>query len=237
MRRVGISLALLFVVLVVITNAWSENNTGKQWVSTRVLEAKQHERKWPGSYPYRKKSEYVLRELDLRPGDVALDIGAGDGWWTEKMAKYIGETGTVYAAEIAEKKVDQLKKKFKNLSQIKPHLCKTDNVELPENSCDLVFLSQTFHHLDKETRVEYLKHLRKVVKPTGRLCVIERYPVISTQHKSHGTLLSTLAKEAEESGWVCVRFELMPNTYHFLAILVQKELFPPEPQRTKKGEK
>ena len=234
MRRVGISLVLLLVMLVVVSSVGSGGETTWKWTSTRVRDAKQHERKWPGNYPFRNKSDYVLGELDLRSGDTVVDIGAGDGWWAEKMSKFVGEQGTVYAAEIAEKKVNQLKKKFEKLPQIKAHLCKTDNVVLPEDSCDLVFLSQTFHHLEKKTRVEYLQHLRKVVKLTGRLCVIERYPVISTQHKTHGTLLSTLAKEAEESGWICVRFELMPNTYHFLAILVQKELFPPEPERKKK---
>jgi hypothetical protein len=80
MLKTGISLALLFVVLVTITNVWSENNTQKQWGSTRVRDAKQHERKWPGNYPFRNKSDYVLRELDLQVGDTAIDIGAGDGW-------------------------------------------------------------------------------------------------------------------------------------------------------------
>ena len=145
MLRIGISLSLLLVMSVVVSSVGSEGETTPKWVSTRILDTKQHERKWPGNYPFRNRSDYVLRELDLQVGDTVADIGAGDGWWTEKMAPFVGEKGIVYAAEIEEKKVDSLKKKFKNLSQIKPHLCKTDNVELPENSCDLVFLSQTFH--------------------------------------------------------------------------------------------
>ena len=234
MRKTGIILAILFLIILAVSHTPALEVSVKTWTSTRVKDTRQHERKWSGNYPFRNRSDYVLRELDLQSGDVALDIGAGDGWWTEKMAPFVGEKGLVYAAEIEDKKVDSLKKKFKNLPQVKPHLCKTDNMELPENSCDLVFLSQTFHHLDKQTRVEYLHHLRKVVKPTGRLCVIERYPEISTQGKSHGTQLSVLATEAEKSGWICVRFELMPNTYHFLAILVQRDLFPPEPERKRR---
>ena len=104
MRRIGISLVLLLVMLVVVSSVRSEEEATSKWTSTRILDTKQHERKWPGSYPFRNRSDYVLRELDLQVGDTAIDIGAGDGWWSEKMAKYVGETGTVYAAEIAEKK-------------------------------------------------------------------------------------------------------------------------------------
>lgn len=166
----------------------------------------------------------------MKPGDVVVDIGAGDGWWAERMAKFVGEEGVIHASEVEKKKVNQMKSKFADIPQIKPYLCPTDSTGLPENSCDLAFLSQTYHHLDLDGRVDYLRHLRRVVKRTGRLCVIERYSEISTRHTSHGTLLSRLAKEAEQAGWIPVRYELMTGTHHYIAIFVQKDLFGPKPE-------
>ena len=44
--------------------------------STRVVDEKQHTLTGKGGYPYRDKSDYVLKELDLKPGDV-LDLAHG----------------------------------------------------------------------------------------------------------------------------------------------------------------
>ena len=193
--------------------------------STRVTSLTQHRRVGAAGYPYRAWADYVLKELDLRPGDTVVDIGAGDGWWSEKMAEAVGTNGIIYAAEVEQKLVDQLKSKLGNLPQVQPCLCKPDQVSLPTNSCDLAFLSQVYHHLP-EARVDYLKHLRPIIKPQGRLCIIEKYPFIA-RGGGRGTALSKLAAEAEAAGWVLVRYELMTGTEHYLAILVQKDLFWP----------
>lgn len=202
--------------------------------TTRILHEKQHERRGSRSYPYRAKSEYILKELDIRAGDVVVDIGAGDGWWTEKFAPLVGKSGMVYAAEVSQKKVDGMKKRFSGTPQVKPILCKTDSTGLPENSCDLAFFSQSYHHLKKDGHVAYLKHLRTVVKPTGRVVIIEKYTETGLGAGSHGTRLSRLVRQAEEAGWVPVRVELMTGTYHYIAILAQKDLFPPQQGRKRK---
>jgi predicted methyltransferase len=227
MRR--ISLLLMAILLLIVTAGGSPVATSTDlWQGTRVTDSNQHQPAGTGRYPYRTKSDYVLRELDLRPGDVVVDIGAGDGFWAERMAALLGKEGTVYASEVEQNKVDRMKEKFGDLPQVKPYLCPTDGTGLAENSCELAFLSKTYHHLDADGRVDYLRHLRKVVRPTGRLCVIERYADIAGQSGSHDMLLSQLVKQAEQAGWIAVRYELMTGTYHYIAIFVQKDLFPPE---------
>ena len=199
--------------------------------STRIADEKQHASTKGGGYPYREKAEYVLKELDLKPGDVVADIGAGDGWWTEKMAKAVGQEGVIHAGEVVQDKVDKMKEKFSEVPQVKPYLCPKDGTGLEENCCDLVFLSKTYHHLNKGGHVDYLRHLRSVVTPTGRVIVIEQYgELAASRGKDHAWSPGLLTQQAEEAGWILVRCELISGTYHFIAIFAQKELFSTKPR-------
>lgn len=193
--------------------------------STRIVDADQHACTGTGHYPYREKSTYILTELDLKPSDVVVDIGAGDGWWSAQMARSVGASGTIYAADITQAIVKRMKERFKDTPQVKPYICPTDGTGLPENSCDLAFLSKTYHHLSEGGHVDYLRHLHKVVKPTGRICIIERHPTIDSFARSHAWSPGLLAQQAEEAGWVLVRYELITGTFHYIAIFVQKEVF------------
>jgi ubiquinone/menaquinone biosynthesis C-methylase UbiE len=224
---------IVFTLLFVTTGIYADSVE-----STRINEPNQHIcAGGDGRYPYREKSEYVLNELDLKPGDIVVDIGAGDGWWAEKMAKFVGSKGTIHASEVEQDKVDNMKEKFADVEQIKPYLCPTDCTGLADNSCDLAFLSKTYHHLNKGGHVDYLRHLRNVVKPTGRLCVIEKHAGLgSGRSQEHALLPGLLFEQAEEAGWIPVRYELITGTYHFIAFFVQKELFSPEPQRRRSRE-
>ncbi len=221
---------LLAVLMLIACPAAIYADSGE---STRIVDPKQHVFKGKGGYPYRTKSDYVLKELDLKAGDVVVDIGAGDGWWSERMAKCVGADGVVHASEVEQKKVDKMKEKFADLPQVKPYLSPFDGTALPDNSCDMAFLSKTYHHLNKGGHVDYLRHLHKVIKPTGRLCIIERHSNIrgSAQSREHGWKPGLLIQQAEEAGWICVRCELITKTYHFIAIFAQDDMFPPESQR------
>jgi rhodanese-related sulfurtransferase/ubiquinone/menaquinone biosynthesis C-methylase UbiE len=201
--------------------------------STRITDVAEHRRGGDKRYPYRAKSDYILKELDIQMGDAVVDIGAGDGWWTEKFAESVGESGVVHAAEVAEEKVVQMRNRFASTPQVKPYLIESDSTGLPENSCDVAFFSQSYHHLNEDGHVDYLKHLHSVIKPTGRVVIVEKYTETGLGWGTHGTRLSRLVRQAEEAGWVPLRLELMKGTYHYVAILAQQELFPPEPKKKK----
>ncbi|MGB9688998.1 class I SAM-dependent methyltransferase [Thermogutta sp.] len=176
-------------------------------------------------YAYRAHVDFILQRLDIQPRDRILDLGAGDGWWTAHFAEKVGPEGIVYTAEVTQELVDQLKQRLHDHPNVKPCLCPRDRPGLPERSVDLVFLSQVYHHLDGKTRIDYWRELAKTVTPLGRVAVIETYPQIALRGKDHGTPLSTLAREAEEGGWVPVEVWFIPRTQHYLAIFMQQRVF------------
>ena len=223
MRKATWSLAI--ATLIIISTGLPGAVTKNSSPTTRVTSLKQHVRAGEARYPYRAKSAYILNELDLKPGDVVVDVGAGDGWGARRMAEFVGDDGIIHAGEVEESEVKNMKKKLADVPQIKPYLCPTDSTGLAENACDLAFFSQTYHHLDANGRADYLRRLRRVIKPTGRVCIIEQYTMMTTHQKSHGTQLSELIAQAEQAGWILVRCELMTTTNHYLAIFVQKDLF------------
>jgi predicted methyltransferase len=227
-------LAALLAALVAYPAATCFADSGD---STRITKDDQQARTITGGYPYREKSDYVLGELDLKPGDVVVDIGAGDGWWSEKMAPAVGPTGAVHAAEVGQDKVDKMKKSFADTPQIKPYLIPLDGTALEENSCDLAFFSKAYHHLNKDSHVDYLRHLNEVVKPTGRLVVIEQYQKLAVgKSRDHAWAPGLLIQQAEEADWVLLRCELIAGTHHFIAVFAQNEIFPVK-QPEKKPEK
>ena len=232
-RFCHLSRTLIAIALLVHAPAGLYADSGE---STRVTDEKQHVLRSGGSgEAYRAKSDYVLTELDLKPGDVVVDIGAGDGWWAEKMAEVVGEEGVIHAGEVVQDKVEKMSEKFSELPRVKPYLCPTDGTGMEEDSCDLAFISKTYHHLNKDGHVDYLRHLRSVVKPTGRLVVIERYRALAAgRGQDHAWSPGLLTQQAEEAGWILARSELITGTYHFIAVFVQKELFPIEPERRRR---
>lgn len=195
--------------------------------STRIVNPEDHVCWGGGGYPYREKADYILKELDLRAGDVVVDIGAGDGWWAQRMSAFVGENGIIRAAEVEQAKVDRMTERLADTPQIKPYLCPYDGTGLSENSCDLAFLSKTYHHLGEGKHVDYLKHLHGVVKPTGRLCVIEHHRALATGgSRDHAWSPALLIEQAEQAGWILIRYELIQGTYHYMAMFAQRELFP-----------
>lgn len=199
--------------------------------STRITDPEQVRKENSPPKNFKTKAGFLVKELDLKPDDVVVDIGAGDGYWSQIMAKYVGPGGVIHAAEVDQAKVDAMKKRFEGMPQIKPYLCPLDGPGLPPGSCDLAFISETYHHFEQGTQVAYLRGLRSVLKPSGRIFIVERYIEADLGYGVHGTRLSRLVREAEEAGWVPRRIEMISGTYHYIAILAQKELFPPEPAR------
>jgi len=222
-----ISLAVIFAIIAVGVSG--EEVEVSPLPSSRVRDPSVLIQRDGSGYAYRTHLGFILQRLDIQPGDRILDLGAGDGWWTAHFAEKVGPEGTVYAAEVTQELVDRLKQRLHDHPHVQSYLCPRDRPGLPDHSVDLVFISQVYHHLEGQTRINYWRELAKTVTPLGRVAVIETYPPIALRGKDHGTPLSTLVREAEEGGWIPVEVWFIPRTQHYLAIFIQQKAFFAEP--------
>jgi ubiquinone/menaquinone biosynthesis C-methylase UbiE len=115
----------------------------------------------------------VIAALNIRPGDRVADLGSGGGYFTFRLAEAVGPAGRVYAVDIDRDMVDLIAKRVKQetLSNIEPVLAKPDDPLLPKAGVDLIFTSNTYHHIDK--RIAYFANLRKYLRPGGRIAIID----------------------------------------------------------------
>src|SRR5438876_5192163 len=61
------------------------------------------------------RPDLLLPALKIKPGDAVADIGAGTGFYTRRLAKLVGDKGTVYAIEIQQEMLDLLTNKMAEL--------------------------------------------------------------------------------------------------------------------------
>jgi ubiquinone/menaquinone biosynthesis C-methylase UbiE len=118
------------------------------------------------------KPEKIIDHLLVKQGDVVADIGAGTGYFTMLFARSVGKNGVVYAVDVNEDMVGNLKKRVdkEGVNNVKNILATPSDPLLPKSSIDLIFICDTY--LFFENRVEYLVRLRDNLKQNGRLAII-----------------------------------------------------------------
>ncbi len=115
----------------------------------------------------------IVAALDLKPGMAVADVGAGTGLFTRLFAEKVGPSGKVYAVDISRPFLKHIAEDAKknHQDQITTVVGSQDATNLPENSVDLVFLSDVYHHFEKPDRS--LASIHKALRPDGKLVVIE----------------------------------------------------------------
>ena len=139
----------------------------------------------------------VIARLNLKPGDVVADLGAGTGLFSLPLAKAV-PSGRVYAVELDEGFLTEIRGKSKagNVPNIVPVLGKFTDPALPARDVDVAFFHDVLHHV--ENRAAYLKSVAGYLKPGGRIAVIEFNPGDSP-HKAEPQLV--VSKE-QAAGWM-----------------------------------
>ena len=122
---------------------------------------------------FKAEVELVIAYLELKPGDIVADIGAGAGAFSRPLARAVAPTGKLLAVDIDKnllQYVDQRAKQEQS-DNIQTVLGKFDDPNLPTRQVDLAFFHDVLHHI--EHREAYLKALSSYLKPNGRIALIE----------------------------------------------------------------
>jgi ubiquinone/menaquinone biosynthesis C-methylase UbiE len=157
----------------------------------------------------------LVKRLNLKPGDVIADIGAGTGYFTRRFAAAVAPGGKAIGVEIEPAMVEHMKEEAGklNLKNYEARLAKPDDPRLAPHSVDVVFLCDTYHHLSN--RVDYFKKLSKSLKPKGRIVIVDFYqkpmPVGPQEDKVSET---TIIKELGQAGYRLLRADdFLPYQY------------------------
>jgi arsenite methyltransferase len=115
----------------------------------------------------------VLVALNLKPGEVIADIGAGSGYFTFRIAHHVGTKGKVFAVDVSPDMIRYVNRRIRelNANNVVSVLADPDDPLLPEQSVNRFFICDVWHHVENHTA--YLALMKKMLKPGGEIIMID----------------------------------------------------------------
>lgn len=170
----------------------------------------------------RREAQVVMELADIRPGMTVADIGAGEGYYTVRLAERVGAEGRVLAQDISRPALERLGRRVENerLENISIKLGQPDNPQLPEDSFDRIFLVHVYHEVSAP--YAFLWNMWPALNADGQIIVVEA----ETPAGRFGIPHAVLFCEFEAIGYVLVEFIERPDIKGYFA------RFARGPQRT-----
>ena len=125
----------------------------------------------------------ILKKF-IEPNMVVADIGTGMGFMTIPMAKMVGESGEVFAIDIQEKMLLEVKKtanKNNIGTRILPIKCKQESLMLEKHNDTIDFALMFMIVHEAKNKEKLLTDIFKALKPGGLLMISE--PIIHVSKK------------------------------------------------------
>ena len=163
------------------------------------------------------KPDQVIQSLGIHPGERVADIGAGGGYFTFRLADAVGPGGKVYAVDVDPEMIAYVRERAqeKAYRQVETIQSQPHDPMLPEKEVDLIFLCNTYHHLQE--RSAYFAQSKKYLRPQGRVAIVELKPEGWLQKLfGHATESTVIRSELEAAGYrLEAEYDYLPKQ-HFL---------------------
>ena len=158
------------------TGRASPDGIGKRYLGREIA----HVMGWQGAAwlerqerQQEERTDLLLAALDLEPGMVVADIGAGTGYLSRKMARVVAPAGKVLAVDVQPQMLALLRDtaRQQGLRNIEPSLGTETDVGLAPDTVDLAVLVDVYHELAYP--YEVLASIVRALKPDGRVAFVE----------------------------------------------------------------
>ena len=119
------------------------------------------------------EAQTVMDLADLRAGMTVADIGAGEGYYTVRLAERVGEKGRVLAQDIDRDAIRRLglRVERERLDNVLIQVGAEDDPKLPGESFDRIFLVHMYHEVSEP--YAFLWRMRSALRPGGRVIVVD----------------------------------------------------------------
>lgn len=143
------------------------------------------------------EADRVMDLAGVKPGMTVADIGAGEGYYTIRLAQRVGRAGRVLAQDIIPEVRNTLAARVyrERLDNVSVRLGVPTDPKLPERSFDRILMVHMYHEI--EAPYEFLWRMRPSLKEGGRVIIVDA----DRPTASHGTPPALLACELAAVGY------------------------------------
>ena len=161
----------------------------------------------------RGEAQVVMDLAQITPGMTVADIGAGEGYYTVRLAARVSEDGRVLAQDIDSEALERLGRRVERerLENISIKLGKPDDPQLPVDSFDRIFLVHMYHEVTEP--YAFLWRMWPALAAGGQIVVVD----VDRPTARHGIPPALLFCEFEAVGYKLVEFVERPDLKSYFA--------------------
>lgn len=130
--------------------------------------------------------EKILQLVPLKPGQSVLDVGCGTGSLAIAAKRHVGTAGRVHGIDVSPEMLARAERKARKAgSDIIFKKAAAQALPFPDGQFDAVLSTVMFHHLPHKARQQCAQEMKRVLKPGGRVLVVD---FAAPRQKQHGFL-------------------------------------------------
>lgn len=161
----------------------------------------------------RGEAKEVMDLAELEPGMTVADIGAGNGYYTIRLAERVGGGGRVLAQDIDSEALSRLARRIERnrLENVSIRLGEYADPRLPADSFDRIFMVHMYHEIEQP--YEFLWRMWPALRDGGQVVVVDK----DRPTDQHGIDPLLLSCEFEAAGYELVAFKDAPELAGYYA--------------------